>query len=305
MNDVLQPGELEPPKGEIPFLLAPGPDDLFASRGRRFLTLAENHPLGDYLRFMGLLARAQQSTLASFSRPAAPTAAHLDHCRAGRLPPLGVLGWRRDSVWRDGLARILAVLEEDGLPDGVRNTAARLRRAEVKELEDFAVSILNHDLTGVPAEVVPFTAAALQVYWTALAATLKAGNPLRLERHNLCPVCGSLPVAGLVRGGGRENGLRYLCCSLCASQWHMVRGICSNCAATKGITYFSIEGQPGVVTAESCDECHGYLKIVRLEKDPLADPVADDLATLSLDLLLDRSGRRRCGANLLFHPGNG
>jgi FdhE protein len=58
------------------------------------------------------------------------------------------------------------------------------------------------------------------------------------------------------------------------------------------------------VRAEACDECHAYLKILFQEKDPNVDPVADDLATLALDVLVDERGFRRSGPNLLFHPGS-
>jgi FdhE protein len=52
--------------------------------------------------------------------------------------------------------------------------------------------------------------------------------------------------------------------------------------------------------AETCDVCHSYLKIAYQEKDPHVDPVADDLATLSLDILADESGYARSGPNLLL-----
>jgi FdhE protein len=40
-----------------------------------------------------------------------------------------------------------------------------------------------------------------------------------------------------------------------------------------------------------------------LEKDSQVEAIADDLASLALDLLLEREGRLRAGLNLLFHPG--
>ena len=45
-----------------------------------------------------------------------------------------------------------------------------------------------------------------------------------------------------------------------------------------------------------------------MEHDPFVDPVADDLATLSLDLLVAESGRNPSGVNfMLVHgdPGSG
>jgi formate dehydrogenase maturation protein FdhE len=44
--------------------------------------------------------------------------------------------------------------------------------------------------------------------------------------------------------------------------------------------------------------------ILYQEKDPLLDAMADDLATLSLDLLVDEQGFRRSGPNFLLHPGS-
>jgi FdhE protein len=58
------------------------------------------------------------------------------------------------------------------------------------------------------------------------------------------------------------------------------------------------------VAAETCDECHHYLKICNAAKDPHVEPVADDLASLSLDLLVSEEGLMRHGVNfmLLFGP---
>ena len=118
-------------------------------------------------------------------------------------------------------------------------------------------------------------------------------------------MCGSHPVAGIVRSGGAEQGLRYLCCSLCASQWHMVRIKCSSCESTHGINHYILEGSNGAVKAESCDDCNSYLKLLYLEKDRQMEAMADDLATLALDMLMDKEGKARSGPNLFFHPGSG
>ena len=58
----------------------------------------------------------------------------------------------------------------------------------------------------------------------------------------------------------------------------------------------------GHVRAETCDACKSYLKILYREKSPEADPVADDLATLALNLLVDEAGYDRMSPNLLFAP---
>ena len=48
-----------------------------------------------------------------------------------------------------------------------------------------------------------------------------------------------------------------------------------------------------LVRAETCDTCRGYVKILQQQENPALDPVADDVATLALDLLLRDLGYRR------------
>lgn len=55
-----------------------------------------------------------------------------------------------------------------------------------------------------------------------------------------------------------------------------------------------------VVQAETCDECHHYLKIMHADRDPFVEPVADDLASLTLDLLVSETGMARYGVNLML-----
>jgi FdhE protein len=83
----------------------------------------------------------------------------------------------------------------------------------------------------------------------------------------------------------------------------MVRIKCSSCESTKGINHYSLEGSNGAVKAESCDNCNAYLKLLYLEKDSQMEAVADDLATLALDMLMDQEEKERNGPNLFFHPG--
>jgi FdhE protein len=57
------------------------------------------------------------------------------------------------------------------------------------------------------------------------------------------------------------------------------------------------EGDSGAVKAETCDECHSYAKMLYLVRDGKADPFADDLATLGLDLLVAEAGWARHAPN--------
>ena len=299
---ILETGQTEAPLGQIRFLFLPG-RDLFARRAERFRFLSNGHSLGDYLAFLAVIAEAQQAALNQF--PASPLPGPDRHSLGGKngVRLLGTQSRPRDTAWRRGLKIILEQIEGAVLPPTAHETVARLMQVGEAELEKTADRILAGDLVSVSPQELPFIAAALQVSWVHMASSLGEDAFGRPEQGGLCPVCGFHPVAGIVRGGGAEQGLRYLSCSLCASQWHMVRVKCSNCDSVHGIDYYTLENSNGAIKAESCNQCNVYLKLLYLGKDPRMEAMADDLATLALDMLMDKEGRLRRGPNLFFHPG--
>jgi len=103
-----------------------------------------------------------------------------------------------------------------------------------------------------------------------------------------------------VVSSGSDHGLRYLTCPLCSTQWHAVRIKCVFCDTTKGITYYGIESGSAAIKAESCEACHGYLKILYMDKDPNVDALADDVASIALDVLMAESGIARRGTNFFL-----
>jgi len=299
---IVEIGQIEAPVGEIRFLCLPG-RDLFSRRAERFRHLSHGHPVGDYLDFLALLADAQQAALNRFPTLPPPDPGELELCREHGMPLLSAQSWVRNPAWRESLTMILHQLENADLPPATIDTVTSLLQESEIGLEKMADRILTGDLDVISPQELPFVAAALQVYWVHMAAALGENAFGRLEQGGVCPVCGSLPNAGIVNSGGAEQGLRYLCCSLCASRWHMVRIKCSCCESTHGIDHFILEGSNGAVKAESCDDCNSYLKLLYLEKDNQMEATADDLATLALDMLMDKTGKSRGGPNLFYHPG--
>jgi len=292
---LLQPGEIEAAAGDIPELRLP-PADVFLSRVRRLEQLAEGHTLGDYLRFVGRLARAQQEYLDAGPAAELPASERLAQCREHQMPPLAPAGLGLPDGWRD-TARQLARTVLPSLPATGQAALESVLEKQDAWLDAQALQLLDGNVQGLDAAVAPIIGAALQTHWTRLACQLEPTRVARPEHPNLCPVCGSHPVSSVVRIGGAENGLRYLHCTLCSSEWHVVRAKCSNCDNTRGIAHYQLEGGKQIVQAESCPECQTYLKVIQQEKDPFADPVADDLATLTLDLLMDEAGFTRSGIN--------
>lgn len=315
-------GAPTPGSHEPAFALRPDIHSLFADRARRFTSLAGGHPQADWLRFLAELSRRQQDALALVTDVPLPAAA-IAQARSHAMPPLGVAAWPRDAAWHRVLARLLDGLAAH-LPPTARPVVARLQQADPGTLERLASGLLDFSLDEAADRAAGvFVGAALQVYWSAMAARIDASQLVRLDSPGLCPCCGSLPVASVVRvasstqasaaspagagsGDSAVANLRYLHCALCNTEWNLVRVTCAHCADNARIAYQSLDG-PNVpspaVRAETCDACHSYLKILYQEKDPLADPVADDLATLALDLLVDEAGYQRCGPNLLLLAG--
>ena len=76
-----------------------------------------------------------------------------------------------------------------------------------------------------------------------------------------------------------------------------MRAKCTLCGSTRRISFREIDGSGGLVKAELCEACHGYVKVMYQQQDPDLDPIADDVATLGLDLLVRDLGFRRGAFN--------
>ena len=103
-------------------------------------------------------------------------------------------------------------------------------------------------------------------------------------------MCGSAPVAGVITAAGWAPGARYLHCGLCAAAWNHVRAVCITCGGSRALALLEIEGGDGLVQAETCDDCHSYAKMLHQAKDMAVEPIADDLASLGLDMLVGEAG---------------
>jgi FdhE protein len=315
--------------GEIPFFRFPDRATTFGEREMRLRQLSPGHAMGDYLAFVAEVARAQGELLAAGIDVTLPSAEQIERAAKAGVSLLDGAEWRRDPRWtallRDLLRRLDARLGDGPARAIVRGLAAR----DDTYLDQQADRVLAGVMLGLDLGSAPLVAAGLQVYFAHLvAATVAASAGARLapfgriDDETLCPCCASRPTAGVVRIGAAEAGYRYLACSLCATQWHMVRIKCSHCLSTKGITYQSLrtlgqdDGAEGsgqveganastsAVQLECCASCGHYLKIVHMERDPNVEPIADDLATLTLDLLASETGETRHGVNLMLFFGD-
>jgi FdhE protein len=315
--------------GEIPFLRFAERSTAFGEREMRLRQLSPGHAMGEYLGFIADVARAQGEVLAGPIDVVLPSAEQIERAAKAGVSLFDAAAWQRDPRWtallRDLLQRLGARLADGPARTTVRTLAAR----DDAYLERQADRLLAGVMLGLDLGTAPLVAAGLQVYFTYLvAATVGAGAGARIapfgriDDETLCPCCASRPTASITRIGAAEAGYRYLACSLCSAQWHMVRIKCSHCLSTKGISYQSlrtlgqsdegagsgqVEGASAAgraVELEGCAECGHYLKIVHMERDPHVEPIADDLASLTLDLLASEAGETRHGVNLMLFFGD-
>jgi FdhE protein len=305
---ILERGQIETlASRSIPRVRLPDRVDVFTRRATRLRALAQSSAIGGYLQFLAAIADAQQNALGEF-HPQLPTMEQIDRAAEFRMPPMPASSWPRDENWTGVLHRIAnATATTASMPAGVVNICKAVTAAERDHLEEQADALLAAALESADLAMAPLVMAALQVHWVALTAAFANAEAVKaIDVPGVCPLCGTLPVASIVRAQNPYQGYRYLHCALCASEWHMVRVQCSHCGAdSKHVAYHTLQaaeaGDDAVkdadVRAEACDECHSYRKILYQEKDMSVDPVADDVATLALDVLLAEKGFHRASGN--------
>ncbi|MCO7633284.1 formate dehydrogenase accessory protein FdhE [Pseudomonas guariconensis] len=308
MSTLLEPGQIEASASAPPFLHLP-PATLFDVRAARLEQLAEGHVLGDYLRLIARLCRIQQQLLAQppSELPVAEERQRL--CLSHGLPPLAADSLVREGPW---LAWLQALLERfDDAPTGPLGQALeQLRQSDESQRKGWGIALLGGQYDAVPAALVPFIGAALQAAWSHWLLSLPGPELKPTGSLAQCPACGAPAMAGVVRNRGRHNGLRYLACSLCACEWHVVRVKCVYCESSKDLRYTNLQDDrhaagKAPLRAECCPGCDSYLKQCYLENDSAAEPLADDLASLALDMRLDEEGFHRLAPNLMLAPGGG
>ena len=285
--------------GEVakpPFAVLPDPGLRFKAHAKRFAALAEGHELAGYLRFLAQLSEAQH--LCQDGLPAAhlPPAAELDQAYDHAMPPLPVTGFAVNAVALLTLQRIAELLAARDLTAEALLTVETVRAMPDEACAEILHNILSAEIPADEIGVHVLAAAALQVHFARMAAQLEAARLTKVA-PGVCPCCGSAPVASLVVVWPKLQGHRYCCCSLCGTKWNAPRVTCVLCGSEKSVAYQAIEGGSQAVQAETCDECHSYVKIMAQHKDIQLDPVADDVATLGLDVLLRDAGYRRGAAN--------
>ena len=285
------------PVGEVPipvFAALPDASALFHARAERLRWLARGHDLKPYLLFLAGLADMQHRVQAT--RPGEPLEPDALPAPGIAIPPLRRARLVDTAALKPTLDALTLLAHNLDMPDAARAALTQVCSASDGVLNEMIRSVLAVTIRVQMLAEHSFVAAALQVHFTRLAERL-AVDALTPQGHCVCPACGHPPVASMLVGWRGAQGARYCGCAVCGTLWNHVRIKCTICGSTKGISYQEIQGSKALVHAETCTSCRSYMKIIRHDKDAAADPIADDVASLGLDLLMQGTQFRRGGVN--------
>nr|WP_314706585.1 formate dehydrogenase accessory protein FdhE [uncultured Comamonas sp.] len=309
---IVPESERSPGVDHIAAVLLPVADSAYTRRAARLRQLADGHVMADYLCWAADLISAQQAAHEAAPLPEAEvqalTQALIDQTQA----PLHSGHWPRSAHWHAVLGQLLLQLDlQPSMHSApLQQAIAVLRHASQDQCDQWADALLAvlrgdeapQDSALPEAGAAQILWSALSVYWRQLASQLPATGVAQAGEHrHLCPVCNHLPTGSLVMAGA-QAGLRYVQCNLCESQWHVVRTKCTNCDGTEALDYWCLESEKAPIKAESCGDCHSYLKAFYLQTDHQLEMVADDLASLALDAEMEAQDVARSGFNPLMLP---
>jgi FdhE protein len=282
-----------------PFAVLPVPSSLFRGRSMRLAALAPGHDLGPYLRFLAAVAQVRHDIQADLPTAALPPLERIGQALEHGMPPVSYALFQPDVAALAAVDLLLERLTAVEVPPETAATIAGLRAAAPDDRRRMVSEVLRSDAAEQPAGADlarrALLAAGLQVHFARLAAQLDAGRLQRVA-DGACPVCGSPPMTSAIVGWPRAHNTRFCTCSLCATMWNVVRVKCVLCSSTERISFREIEGRPSV-KAEVCETCRGYVKVLYQVNDPGLEPMADDVASVGLDMLLAEEGWKRGGHN--------
>lgn len=279
-----------------PFAQLPDPARVFSKRAERFRAAAAGHQLEGYLRFLADLTDVQVRILPELPEPEMPPAEAVARAKQHSMPPLDRGSFKPDAAFDATFERLISLASTIDMPATARGALQRLKEADAAARE---IMIGNVLADSIPIEALAehvFLAAALQVHFARLARRLDKDGLVAVG-DGVCPSCGGPPVSSVIVGWPSAAGSRFCSCSLCGTLWNYVRSRCTICGSTDKIAFQQVEGGNGNIKAETCESCRSYAKVLYQQQDPALDPVADDVASLGLDLLVRDLDFRRGSFN--------
>lgn len=280
-----------------PFYIAPN-KTIFSERAERFktLALADKTEWRAYLELLAAISEAQQIVYESnLDKQTLPT----EHIQTNQILPSSD-GSFIPSNTQEALLALIEHLADRLEPELVEALQA-LTKEQVEQIAKYCLNAEDSQLSADDKAFIIWVQSALQTIWTAWAYHLEDDDVPPVEERSHCPCCGSDAVSSVIKIETDLSDLRYMHCPTCNSQWNALRAKCTFCGDQSSIILQSIEGvDEGVLKgahAETCDHCHSYRKLFTRRKQEHADPIADDIASLAVDILIGENGYQRGGRN--------
>lgn len=270
---------------KTPFVLKQDPVQLFKARATRFRFLAQSSDLASYLEFLAGLAELQATLTQQLPVPAPIAAEHLARAAQAQLPLIDRAPLADHKPVHDCLKALCDAATSLSMPDSARQALDAVRDANTDDRRWLLANVLADRIPEDSVAPHVFVAAAVQVYLTRLAASLPA-DALHAVATGVCPSCGGKPVTSSVIGLRDIENVRYVSCASCATQWNEVRITCLCCGSTEGVSYRSADTQDATVKAEVCSTCNHWVKILYQVRNASLDPLADDIGSMGLDILM-------------------
>lgn len=134
---------------------------------------------------------------------------------------------------------------------------------------------------------------ALQPSLWEAAAQLAALADLDAWDRGYCPVCAAWPVLAELVGPEKRRVLR---CVRCGTAWSWLVLLCPYCGNDDHRSLGALQEAGGSKRIDVCERCHGYVKAVSAYTSASAVRlIAEDVATLDLDVAATSAGYRRPG----------
>ena len=201
----------------------------------------------------------------------------------------------------DRLCKVLSRRKEVSGEVGRINQALRNKDINLAELLKHVgtengeyVSAISKKLK-VKEDLLSFLAGnSMKPIFEAYASELKGYVDQETWWRGYCPICGSMPFIAELR----EEGERFLICSLCGFEWRFMRLKCPFCENEdhKRLRYFYAEREGTANRVDVCEKCKRYIKTLDTrEMAGKVIPIIEDMGTLYLDVLAQEEGYLRGG----------
>ena len=248
--------------------------------------------------FVAHIARAQRIAAEDIKiRIPKQEASAEQHAQGMPLVVLASVAWNKrdaEKLFKQLLAAtaVSAGAEQDPLAKAGELLATAVKEGSLVVQDALVASAAHESAFFLPwvekmpeaPDLLPFLARnALLPFFAAVAegALARTQSP-EPWMHGHCPVCGGLPVMGVLLG---KEGVRKHTCSECHHTYRVPRLQCPFCLTEKpdGTVVYTAE-EDKTYQLHVCDSCKGYMKLADLhERDGAYLPLVDDVLSLVFD----------------------